>query len=195
MSHILLFVTAKSAEQLALQLINGDLTTNPKWFALAETCLVETTEVSGRNSVFTDNVKDGIVLDNEFLGASEDECQTWALEQMDRFSFLDRDFIVILDERSAAEGTVLVKYFHDFPSFELEWANGPLPPRRYEWYPFRIAYHEIPEVHHDLLFAPPLDTYPVYFELSQYFTDENGIFNVQQAYQFQLAVSNLSQID
>ncbi|KAL9106235.1 MAG: hypothetical protein Q9227_008703 [Pyrenula ochraceoflavens] len=119
----------------------------------------------------------------DFIGASKQDCQRWALEQQSQHKFLEQDFIIIVDARSSRDNTVLASSFEtDIGPPPLEFGRyGNLPPVSDTWYDYRIACERALEVQTDLGYGAIDAVYPVYFGLKEELTDENGIFDVARA--------------
>jgi hypothetical protein len=137
---------------------------------------------------FKVELRDDESFQTEFIGATEQECQNWALEHQFQNLHIEQDIVVIADARSATDNTMLMQYYsrelEDLGPNEpdLEFGEyGLLPRERSTWYDFRIDYQEAFEVWSSLMFGPPDGVYPVYFGLKEDLTDERGVFNVTEA--------------
>ena len=119
----------------------------------------------------------------DFIGASQQDCQKWALEQQKLHKFIEQDFITIVDARSIRDSTVLVsRFMPDIGGEPLEFGRyGYLPPEGDIWYDFRIDFERAIDVETDLKFGSIDTVYPVYFGLKEELTDKHGVFDVVKA--------------
>ena len=102
----------------------------------------------------------------DFIGATEQDCQNFALELQQHHNHVDQDIIVIVDARSARDETVLVQCFNRVGdgAEDLTFGDyGVLPAERNVWYSFRIAYRYAPQVTAALLETAPDVIYPIYY--------------------------------
>lgn len=150
-------------------------------FFLVESRNIEAREDPRDSSVFRFKLNDGDSFETDFINASEEDCQNWALQQMDRFNFIEPDIIAILDKHSFTNESLLVKYYSRGPGFEFPGFDGLLPQEENKWYAFRVHYQKLPQLHADLMFTAPDVSYPAYFGHKEELTDENGIFDVDRA--------------
>ena len=132
-------------------------------------------EGEGRDA-FISELDAGASFDNEFVGASYGECQSWALQQFKENKALNDELIAIADERSAEDGTIVMQFY----------AKGPPPVegvslKSDSWYLYRIRYQDAFDICAALTETAPDVTYPVYFGRKEEFTDEDGVFDVQKA--------------
>ena len=121
----------------------------------------------------------------DFIGASEQECRQWALENQFQSNQIDRDFFAIADKQSTSDDTLSLQYYNRGSGFEFG-RFGILPQKQNEWYNFRVTYSGALEVYNALLFTEPDVSYPSYFGRKEELTDENGIFNVAKAKELSL---------
>jgi hypothetical protein len=147
--------------------------------------LIESKTYPNKREVFRKELKDDETFESEFIGASEEECQKWALEKQFQVKFLDQDIIAIADARSAKDDTLLIQYYArdmDPPEPYLEFPGfGVLPKKRNIWYDYRIDYKDAAQVHASLQHVSPDCSYPTYFGRKEQLTDEHGVFNVAKA--------------
>lgn len=150
-------------------------------FFLVESREVETPTDSPDRDLFRFELKNTEAFQTDFFGASEEDCQSWALQQMERFNFIEQDIIAILDKHSVTDGSLLIKYYRRSPGFQLPGFDALLPPEKGRWYTFRVLYPQSSRVHADLIHTAPDVTYPFYFGRKDELTDKNGIFDVDKA--------------
>jgi hypothetical protein len=128
---------------------------------------------------------DDETFETEFIGATVQECQSWARHYQYQRLFIERGIFAIADARSAAEHTISMRFFAvEYPSHlpPLEFGEyGVLPRVRDTWYEFRIAYKDTGDVWSSLNFVSPNIVYPVYFGRKEEVTDECGVFNAVRA--------------
>lgn len=128
-----------------------------------------------------EELHEGEPIHSPFIGASEDQCESWALARQGDVNYLVTDILAIADARTAQDGTILVCYYRsepvedDFP----EW-GGPLPPRQNTWYNWRVTPEGADEVILSLTFGDE-PTLPTFFGMKKQLTDENGIFDTEKA--------------
>jgi hypothetical protein len=135
---------------------------------------------------FKTELKYDETFETDFIGASEQDCQKWALEKQFQVNFIEQDTIAIADARSARDDTLLIQSYArelDPPEPALEFGEfGVLPREHNTWYDFRIDYKGADWVVIHLTKNGPLDSiYPTYFGRKEELTDERGIFNVAKA--------------
>jgi hypothetical protein len=131
-------------------------------------------------------LKDDETFETDFIGASAQDCQQWALEKQVQANFIDYDLIAIADARSAGDDTLLLQYYSRELEEPLEfWEFGVLPREHTTWYDFRIDYRGAASAVLHLTNYGPMDTiYPTYFGRKEELTDERGVFNVAKALRF-----------
>ena len=154
--------------------------------------LVESRVCPSTPEGFKNELRDDETFETDFIGASEQDCQSWALEQQSRVNFIEHDIIAIADARGARDGTLLMQWYaaeleplpedagdpgpaFNFPKF------GVLPKESNLWYDFRVDYTESVDVIVCLNYVSPDGVYPVYFGLKEELTDERGVFDVVRA--------------
>lgn len=124
-------------------------------------------------------------FETDFIGASEQDCQKWALEKQFQVNFIEQEIIAIADARSARDDTLLMQFYArelGHPEGPLEFPEfGVLPREHNTWYDFRIDYKGAAWVHAHLNFGPIDTVYPTYFGRKEELTDERGVFNVAKA--------------
>jgi hypothetical protein len=126
-------------------------------------------------------LKDDETFETDFIGASEQDCQKWALEKQFQVNFIEQDIIAIADARSARDDTFSIQYYaHPEPALEFG-GFGVLPRERNTWYDFRIDYKGAAWVYIDLTNGPIDSVYPAYFGRKEELTDERGVFNAAKA--------------
>ena len=116
-------------------------------------------------------LKDDETFETDFIGASEQDCQKWALEKQFQVNFIEQDIIAIADARSVRDDTLSIQYYArelDHPEPALEFGEfGVLPRERNTWYDFRIDYKGAAWVYIDLINGPIDSVYPAYFGLQR----------------------------
>ncbi|KAL9085602.1 MAG: hypothetical protein Q9165_007502 [Trypethelium subeluteriae] len=142
--------------------------------------LVETHTLPSDSQGFKSELKDNEIFETDFIGASIEDCQKWALEKQYQVNFIDQNFIAVADARSARDDTLLMQYYSGENILEIE-GHGDLPRESNTWYNFRIDQSKA-----DLVFTALTEineelTYPVYFECKDELTDEYGVFNADKA--------------
>jgi hypothetical protein len=145
--------------------------------------LVESKVCLDRSTGFKSQLQDGEPFGSEFIGASKEECQSWAKSNWNDVNFISKNIIAIADERSARDGTLLLSYYcSTSENAQLEFKGwGPLPPKSDTWYDFRIEPVGSDDLHTDLFFAPIETAYPTYFGHPEKFTNKTGVFDVFKA--------------
>jgi hypothetical protein len=116
----------------------------------------------------------------EFIGASHQDCQNWALQNQFRHSSIVQDLIAGIDACSASDDTILL---YSYPRVPIEFRNwGVLPKEHNIWYDYRIKYMNVKWTLTQLQHFGPMDTiFPTYFERKAELTDDQGIFNAERA--------------
>ncbi|KAI2623908.1 hypothetical protein GGS26DRAFT_213869 [Hypomontagnella submonticulosa] len=176
---ILLFCTALEAKPFIPEVLAVELSRDIELFALAESRTVE--------GDFKTELRDGESFTTDFIGASEEDCQTWALEQMKHHKSVESQLIAIADERLASDQTIIMQYYNEGPELEFP-PYGTLPPENNKWYSFRIKYKDAFAFDAALSFGAFDVVFPTYFGRKDVLTDEQGIFDVQRAEK--MSVSN-----
>ncbi|KAF2228990.1 hypothetical protein EV356DRAFT_571457 [Viridothelium virens] len=176
MTRILLFCIAEEAKTF----IHKALAEKHHWGPWRVFWLVESHTLPSDNKGFKSELNDDETFETEFIGASEEDCQKWALEKRYQVNFIDQRLIAIADARSARDDTLLIQFCIDSEPFEIE-PYGALPRDRNAWYSFRIDHSKADLVAASLTETEEEITFPVYFERKEELTDENGVFNVDKA--------------
>jgi hypothetical protein len=116
----------------------------------------------------------------EFIRASHQDCQNWALENQFKHSSIVQDLIAVIDARSTSDDTILL---YSYPRVPIEFRNwGVLPKEHNTWYGYRINYKNIVETLTSLQHFGPMETiFPTYFGRKAELTDDQGIFNAERA--------------
>lgn len=160
MTRILLFCTTEEAKPLLPKVLSVEKASQGIYkFFLVEDHVTEAPEDPRDSaSMFRSELNTEESFETEFINASEEDCQDWAVQRMARFQFIEQDIIAILDKESVAHESVahesvLVKYH----------------------------YQHLHELHSALLNMAPDVVYPIYFGRKEELTDENGIFDVERA--------------
>lgn len=141
--------------------------------------IVETYQHQKDHHAFKQKLADADKFENAFAGASEQDCQTWAREEISHNKSIMSNVIVVIDQRSATDETVSVQMYSEGPGLNMP-GFGRLPKERNKWYCFRVPYQEAATIHTDLNFGP-VEAYPVYYGCKDELTDEQGVFHVDKA--------------
>ncbi|KAF4631517.1 hypothetical protein G7Y89_g6618 [Cudoniella acicularis] len=177
MTHILLFCIAEEAKPFVHKVLDVKL----------EGCgifyLVETHTCPSRSKEFKQELEDDETFETEFIGASEQDCQKWALEKQYQVNFIEQNIIAIADARSARDSTISIQSYNDGTPLEFG-RYGVLPREHDTWYDFRIDHKKATEVFISLQEGDQEIVYPVYFGHKEELTDEHGVFDVDKAERF-----------
>ncbi|KAL9623210.1 MAG: hypothetical protein Q9160_002525 [Pyrenula sp. 1 TL-2023] len=151
---------------------------------------------SNNDHPFKLELKENEAFETDFIGASQQDCQQWAIEQQNRYKFIEQNIIGIVDARSAKDGTILMSHFFEKidPPFEFE-GYGPLPEENDIWYDYRIPRERAADVNSALMFVAPDCTWPAYFGLKEQLTDEHGVFDVARAERLAIREEAVPKVD
>ncbi|KAK9414179.1 hypothetical protein SUNI508_02278 [Seiridium unicorne] len=173
---ILLFCTAEEAKPLIPTIMSVEQAADTWFFALAES-----REGPGEDGNFKNKLEEGATVETDFIGASEQDCRTWAQEQMEHLNTIDGDLIAIADKRTASDHTISLQFFNG-NSDDLEFDGyGKLPTENNKWYSFRVKYKDSFNIFAAFTEGAIDVVYPTYFGRQDELTDEDGIFNVEKA--------------
>ncbi|KAH9889655.1 hypothetical protein F4778DRAFT_753633, partial [Xylariomycetidae sp. FL2044] len=140
--------------------------------------LVESRRSPSPRHEYRDKLAEGDAFGDEFIGASMDECAAFTLEHQGKSNKLHRNLMVIVDARSAKDGTIIISY-HPFPE------NAPFLGQNQKvdaWYSFRIHYTTALDLSAELSdTGRPSETYGVLFRRKDELTNEKGIFDYDKA--------------
>lgn len=140
--------------------------------------LAETRAAPGDQRLKQELEKDE-TFETGFIGASEQDCQAWAMEMQYRVNYIEQDIIAILDARSARDGTVLLQcYVHEKFGLGEEGELGVFPEEAKRWYDFRIDIRYTFKM--SVYFEDQMD-WPVLFGLKEELTDAHGVFDAAKA--------------
>ena len=143
--------------------------------------LVELRSGPSNEQPFKEILKEGEAFETDFIGASKQDCQKWALEN-DKSKNIVNGLIAILDARSAKDRTLVIQFYNDPKGPKLECGDfGILPKELGLWYEFRIDYKKVPDVIASFEVGDYDQVYPVYFGRKEELTDEHGVFDVAKA--------------
>lgn len=154
--------------------------------------LVESNVLPEDQSGLKRELRDDDTFESDFIGASPEECQAWALEKSLQVKFIQQYVMAIVDERSAQDKTILMSWyiypqlceppFMQFPPF------GTLPRRQdvNTWINFRIKYEDGPELQYAWSYGDPDGVYAAFLGNREAFTDEHGVFDVARAEEWSL---------
>jgi len=151
--------------------------------------LVESRVCPTSSEGFKKGLGDDETFETDFIGASEEDCQQWVLENAPQVNFIVPDLIAIADARSAKDGTILIQAYQTVLPLDEEEFEGDvplcakLPPRdKYNtWWSYRVDFKDAPDALLDLgEFGIPEDAVP-YYGYKNRLTDERGVFNVAKA--------------
>ncbi|KAF1990256.1 hypothetical protein K402DRAFT_389883 [Aulographum hederae CBS 113979] len=150
--------------------------------------LVESRICPDTREGFKQSLQENETFSTDFIGASNEDCQQWALEKQFKVNFIEQDIIAIADARSAQDSTILIQNFPRSTGLEREPDEnpgfGPLPREEDVWYDFRVDYRDAAEVYVDLGYGPLDTVLPTYFGRKEELTDEKGVFDVKRALRF-----------
>ncbi|KAF2149145.1 hypothetical protein K461DRAFT_324551 [Myriangium duriaei CBS 260.36] len=158
---------------------------------------------------FRNKLGEDEVFHTDFIGASHQDCQGWMLDHQKEVSWMNHNFFVLLDARSADDNTVVVwkfksrgtiweaENFEDLNDSQSEDEDDDGEDNKEDnnnidevllrgtnpdiWYGFRVDYKQIKTLFAHLEFYPPEMVDPVYFNNHDELTDENGIFDMDKA--------------
>ncbi|KAJ9658778.1 hypothetical protein H2198_003526 [Neophaeococcomyces mojaviensis] len=119
-------------------------------------------------------------FETDFIGASEQDCRQWALQQQGRDNRIQQDIIAIADRQSADDETLSIQRYKREPGVELP-GSGTLPQALNTWYSFRVRYLDARTVYAALSFTEPDVVDAVYYGQKEELTDARGIFDVAKA--------------
>ncbi|KAI0183360.1 hypothetical protein EV127DRAFT_447384 [Xylaria flabelliformis] len=177
MAAPLLFCTAEEAKRIVYKIMNVKLQGSDE--SLFN--LVESRDGPRNNaSPFKRALGENEPFDAGFIGASERDCQAWALDMQARYNFIEQDLIGILDKRSASDETLLIQFYSRAPGVEIA-DEGVFPKETDKWHDFRIDYRDAEALTSSLQFGASDVVYPVYFGRKEELTNERGIFDVSRA--------------
>lgn len=155
--------------------------------------LVQSRQPPVKAEAFKEKLGTEEVFDTDFVGASVEECRTWARRYQDQFgSAIERDLFFIMDERSAKDQTLSLQYYNRgegipnrYEGLHPEEGGPPyredelLPQKAGTWYTFRIRPKDFNQATADLLMLTASDAGLEYwFARAAGFTTEDGIFDV-----------------
>ncbi|XXH02873.1 hypothetical protein Hte_009261 [Hypoxylon texense] len=173
---ILLFCTAEEVKPLIPSIMSVEQSRNTWFFAL-----VKTRDGPEKDGHFKYMLEEGATLKTDFVGASEEECRTWAREQMQRVNTIDPDLIAIADKRTMNDHTISLQFFNDDGN-GLEFDGyGKLPAEEKKWYNFRVKYEDSFNIYAALTQGVFDMVYPTYFGRKDELTDKDGIFDINKA--------------
>lgn len=135
---------------------------------------------NGDEQGFKRALREADTFETDFIGASEQDCQAWAMEMQSRYNFIEQDLIGILDERSARDGTLLMQFYSREPGLDVG-DQVMLPKENDTWHSFRIDYQHAEMVSASLQYGDFEVIYPVYFGRKEELTDAHGVFDVARA--------------
>ena len=145
--------------------------------------LVESREGPPDGQRLREQLQEDETFETDFIGATPEECQRWA----DEWSRHDRStygrILAIVDARSAKDGTILMQNYVQPPAgtgYFIFGGYGILPPETNVWYDFRVDYYQAGKVVDALHYVAPDVTWPFWYGNKERFTDEDGVFDVQE---------------
>lgn len=141
--------------------------------------LVESSSYLKEGQKFKRELADNEKFENDFVGASEQDCQKWALEQQSRNKSFEHNILAIVDQRGVTDETLHLQIYNEGEGLDMA-DFGPLPREANTWYCFRVSYKEVETVH-SVLYYGPTEAWPVYYGCKDELTDEQGIFQVAKA--------------
>ncbi|GLI75394.1 hypothetical protein PoHVEF18_003648 [Penicillium ochrochloron] len=153
--------------------------------------LVESRDCPDSVEQFKSGLQDGEPFESDFINASKEECQNWALDkwrQPAKYNFMGQEIIAMADARTAQDGTLLLSYYYNCPPdvfpVEVDEQGGPLPPKNQTWYDFRVQHTDSLEFQGSLLETEPDVAYPLFFDYPEKFTNEAGVFEIMKVDKF-----------
>ncbi|KAI0147789.1 hypothetical protein GGR57DRAFT_505394 [Xylariaceae sp. FL1272] len=177
MTKTILFCIADEAKAFVPKVLRAEATLCPN--GTSPYRLAESRRDLPPGKQMRDQLKEGEEFDNDFIGASPEECGAWLLEQQAKVKYLDEDCMVILDARSSQDETVT--YWQYIPNYLARYMGQGLEAN--VWYSFRVPYLKVGDLapHISPTTADPDETFGVYFWRKDELTDNNGIFDVDKA--------------
>ena len=145
--------------------------------------LVESREGPPNGQRLRTQLQDNETFDTDFIGATPTDCQRWASERCSHDLFPFQNLVAIVDARSAKDGTLLMqRYVKVAEGTEplTFGAYGVLPRETNTWYDFRVDRRQAGRVVAALTITSPEVTYPIWYGNKERFTDEHGVFDVQE---------------
>ncbi|PMD31073.1 hypothetical protein L207DRAFT_573147 [Hyaloscypha variabilis F] len=180
MGGVLLFCISEAAKPFVQQALNARWADgDARMFYL-----VESRTCPDNAEGFKEELQDVEAFSSEFIGASVQECQNWALQNWFQVNFIEQDFIAIADARSAVDNTLVVQFYGRAldPEDPVEFEGfGVLPHESDTWVEWRIEPRWACWVFSDLTHGALEMSYPVYLGLKEELTDENGVFDAAEA--------------
>ena len=146
--------------------------------------LVESREGPPDGQHFRKQLQANGTFDTDFIGATPEDCQKWLANRL-RYDRAPYDsLLTIVDARSAEEGTLLIQHYVEPPAGteQLVFGGyGVLPKETNVWYDFRVDYRQAGKVMASLTETTPEIIFPIYFGNKEIFTNEDGVFDVEEA--------------
>ncbi|KAI5927592.1 hypothetical protein F4810DRAFT_706341 [Camillea tinctor] len=92
MTKILLFCNAEEAKPLVPRVLSVEKESQDFTpFFLVESRAIQAHEAPRDDGMFRSELSDGEGFKTDFINASEQDCQSWALQQMVHFNFIEQD--------------------------------------------------------------------------------------------------------
>jgi hypothetical protein len=156
--------------------------------------LVESRTLPTTSAALKKELREGEAFESDFIGASVQDCRSWAFDKQSKVNWIEFNIIAIADQRLALDNTILIeRFFHESYPFDK---YGMLPPEPRTWTEWRIEYRHTPEVFAAVVYTAPDVTFPVYIGQQKQLTQNNGIFDVDRAERVILGEeSNISSIE
>lgn len=121
-------------------------------------------------------------IQTDSIGASEEDCQVWALRRQEHDGSLLGNLIGIVDSRTVSDGTILVQDFQPNDDVTMPFGKyGRLPPKPGHWVSFRIEHSKAFDLASAVKMVSPDITWPVYYGNKERLTDDQGVFDVDEA--------------
>lgn len=128
MSGVLLFCVYEGGETFTRTVLN----------AINFLCLVERRANATNGTHLRRSLGDEEKLGTEFVGASKQDCQSWALQRQAHDKALIGGLIAVVDERSLEDDTVLMMDYNP-PDNGIPFGRyGVLPKNPRQWADFRV---------------------------------------------------------
>lgn len=151
--------------------------------------LIDRRECPDEESFYRSQLKADDIVQPGFRGADPQDCQDWALKRWEAMSrdkkylFFERNYLVIVDDRSLVDDTVLFQQFFrgEAEAWMFDEHGCQLPPKQDTWFEWRIKYQYAVKLWSLLAFGPSVTVHPVFYALKQRLTDADGVFDYEKA--------------
>ncbi|KAF3385994.1 hypothetical protein DPV78_012601 [Talaromyces pinophilus] len=179
MTAVLLFCIAEEAKPCISKILDSNMEKGKQPYY--PFYLVESHTCSSDSTGFKRELKNDETFETDFIGASVEECQKWALENQFQVTFIEQDIIAIVDARSAIDETLSVQWYEELgPPSDPEEITY-YEPEANRWYDFRIKYEKANTVIAHLANGSIPEVKENYFGHKEELTDGHGVFDVTKA--------------